>query len=76
MATLTTAFSASAMVQYDGGNDAVIGNVRIRFNPSEGTDLYLVYNEGLNTDRLRKSPVPPVSSDRTVLLKFNDTFNF
>ena len=51
LATLTTAFSASAMVQYDGGSDTVIGNVRIRYNPREGTDIYLVYNEGLNTDR-------------------------
>jgi hypothetical protein len=76
LATLTTAFSASAMVQYDGGSDAVIGNVRIRYNPREGTDIYLVYNEGLNTDRFRRMPVPPVSSDRTVLLKFNYTFNF
>jgi len=76
MATLTTAFSASAMVQYDGGSDAVIANVRVRFNPAEGTDLYLVYNEGLNTDRLGRTPLPPVSSDRTLLVKFNYTFNF
>ncbi len=60
----------------DGGSDAVIANVRVRFNPAEGTDLYLVYNEGLNTDRLRRTPVPPVSSDRTLLVKFNYTFNF
>ena len=76
LATLTTAFSASAMVQVDGGSDFVIGNVRIRYNPREGTDIYLVYNEGSNTDRFRRTPGPPALSDRTILLKFNYTFNF
>jgi hypothetical protein len=64
------------MVQVDGGSDAVIGNVRIRYNPREGTDIYLVYNEGWNTDRFRRTPVPPALNGRTVLLKFNYTFNF
>jgi hypothetical protein len=75
MATITTRLSASVMVQYSGADDAVTANFRFRFNPSEGTDLYVVYNEGLNTDRLRKSPVPPFSSDRTIAVKFNYTFN-
>ncbi len=45
-------------------------------NPREGTDVYLVYNEGLNIDRLSRIPVPPVSSGRALYVKFNYTFNF
>ena len=51
-------------------------NVRFRYNPREGTDFYLVYNEGVNTDRLGKVPVPPLSSGRALYAKFNYTFNF
>ena len=74
--TLSTKFSASALVQYNGGDNAAVINVRLRFNPSEGTDVYLVYNEGINTDRFRKTPTLPSTSDRTLVLKFNYTFNF
>jgi len=74
--TLSTKFSASTFVQYSGGDDAAIANVRLRYNPREGVDIYLVYNEGLNTDRLQKTPRPPATSDRTLVLKFNYTFNF
>jgi hypothetical protein len=76
LATLSVKFSASALVQYDGAEDAVTANFRFRFNPREGTDVYLVYNEGLNTDRLRRTPVPPLSSGRALYVKFNYTFNF
>ncbi len=76
LATFSVKFSASALVQYDGAEDAVSTNVRLRFNPREGTDVYLVYNEGLNTDRLAKTPVPPLSSGRALYVKFNYTFNF
>jgi hypothetical protein len=76
LATLSVKFTASALVQYDGAEDAVTANVRFRFNPREGTDVYLVYNEGLNTDRLERTPLPPLSSGRALYLKFNYTFNF
>jgi len=76
LATLSVKFSASALVQYSGADDAVSANVRFRYNPREGTDFYLVYNEGLNTDRLDRTPVPPLSSGRALYAKFNYTFNF
>ncbi len=76
LATLSTQFSASAFIQYDGGSDAVIANVRFRYNPKEGTDIYLIYNEGWNTNRFYEMPVPPLSSGRTILLKASTTFNF
>jgi len=72
--TLTTSFSTMAIAQYNSAVDAVIANVRLRYNPQEGTDLYLVYNEGLNTDRYHTDPRPPFTSDRTLLIKYAYTF--
>jgi len=76
LATLGTKFSILTFVQYDGAEDLVIGNVRFRYNPREGNDLYLVYNEILNTDRSGKVPYPPRSGSRAILLKYSYTFNF
>ncbi len=72
---LSTKFSAVAFIQYNSAIDAVMANVRLRYNPREGIDLYLVYNEGLNTDRFRLDPALPFSSARTVMLKYSYTFN-
>ncbi len=76
LATLSVKFSASALVQYDGAEDTVSANVRFRFNPREGTDVYLVYNEGVNTGRANRIPYPPLSSGRALYVKFNYTFSF
>ncbi len=76
LATLSVKFSASALVQYNGADDAVAANFRLRYNPREGTDVYLVYNEGWNTDRLERTPEPPLSNGRALYVKVNYTFNF
>jgi len=68
--------SLSAFVQYNNVRDIVIGNARLRFNPSEGHDLYIVYNEDYNTDRRREVPVLPHSNNRTILVKYTYTFLF
>lgn len=75
VATLDTRFSILTFVQYNSAEDLVIGNVRFRYNPREGIDLYLVYNEVLNTDRTGKVPSPPLSGSRAVMLKYSYTFN-
>ena len=76
LAMLSTKFSASAFIQYNSAIHAVIANIRIRYNPSEGNDLFLVYNEGLNTNRYRELPNLPFTSSRTIMLKYTYTFNF
>ena len=76
LATLSTKLSVLTFVQYNGAEDLVIGNVRLRYNPREGNDLYLVFNEILNTDRQGKVPYPPWSASRAILLKYSYTFNF
>jgi hypothetical protein len=72
-ASLNTKLSSAAFVQYNNAVDAVIINMRIRYNPREGNDLYIVYNEGMNTDRYRSDVVLPVTSSRTILLKYTYT---
>jgi hypothetical protein len=73
--TLTTKTELSAFVQYNTGVDKVVTNFRFRYNPREGNDLYIVYNEGLNTNISRVVPALPHSSGRTILLKYTYTFN-
>lgn len=75
-ASLDTRISGAAFVQYNSAIDAVITNARLRYNPREGNDLYLVYNEGLNTNRGREDPFLPLTSSRTVMVKYTYTFLF
>ena len=73
---LSTKTSAVWFVQYSNTDRAIIANLRFRYNPSEGNDLYIVWNEGLVTDRNSFDPVRPLSDERTILLKYSRTFQF
>ncbi len=74
MVALNTELSTVAFVQYNSAARRLTTNARFRYNLSEGNDLWVVYNEGLNTDRHRYSPVPPISDNRALLLKYTHTF--
>ncbi len=74
-AYLNSKFSLVSLVQYNSANNKIITNIRFRYNPREGNDLYIVYDEGLNTDRQREIPVLPSTSIRTILVKYSYTFN-
>jgi hypothetical protein len=76
LAMLSTRFSAAAFVQYSSEAKGITVNIRIRYNPREGSDLYIVYDDGLNTDRLSEVPALPRSMGRTLLVKYSYTFNF
>ena len=75
-ATLSTEFTATTFVQYNSASNAVVMNFRLRYNPKEGTDLYIVYNETFNTNRYRELPHLPYNESRTILAKFSTTFLF
>ena len=75
LATFSTKISASAFVQYNSAVDGLVANVRFRYNPREGNDLYLVINEGLNTNRSGKIPYPPFYDNRAIMIKYSYTFN-
>lgn len=71
---LNTKFSVSAFSQYNSQASGVVSNLRIRYNPREGNDLYIVFNEATNTRRDRLNPVLPVMNNRTLLFKYTYTF--
>jgi hypothetical protein len=71
---LNTKVSANAFVQYNSAAALATTNLRFRYNFAEGNDLWIVYNEGLNTDRYRGVPTLPLTSDRTLLVKYTHTF--
>jgi len=76
LATLSTKVSASAFLQYDSAVDQVTANFRLRLNPREGNDFYLVFNEELNTNRARGYPLRPYFSGRAIMIKYSYTFVF
>jgi hypothetical protein len=50
--------------------NVLANNLRFRWHMNEGRDVFLVYNEQLNTELSGLNPVPPRSQDRALLLKF------
>ena len=71
--TLSTQTSASAFVQYNSAGDLIVLNLRFRYNPREGNDFYVVWNETFNQRRSAPGPVVPLSEERTLLLKYSRT---
>ncbi len=72
---LNTKVSFSGFVQYNTAIKQVISNLRFRYNPREGTDFYLVINEGRNTKQERQTPKLPTYNNRSIMLKYTYTFN-
>lgn len=72
---LNTKFTVSAFSQYSSQANGIVSNLRIRYNPREGNDLYIVFNEATNTNRDRLNPILPFTNNRTLLLKYTYTFN-
>lgn len=74
-AALNTHLSAAALLQYNSVDDVFGVNTRVRYHFREGHDLWLVYNEGVNTDRdNRFGPRLPVTDNRALLFKYTYTF--
>jgi len=71
---LSTAFTASAFIQYNSAFNIISSNIKLRYNPREGNDLYIVFNEGRNTDLARETPELPSISNRNILVKYTYTF--
>ncbi len=71
---LSTKMSLNAFLQYNASTDNFLANLRFRYNFREGNDLWIVFNEGRNTDRYGVDPVLPALESRTLLLKYTYTF--
>ncbi len=70
----STRASIAAFVQHSSAADLATANVRFRWNFREGRDLWIVFNQGVNSDRYRSLPVRPVSESSAVLVKYTHTF--
>ncbi|MBG0859841.1 MAG: carbohydrate binding family 9 domain-containing protein [Bacteroidales bacterium] len=73
---LNTKFSISTFIQHNTADHSILTNFRIRYNPSEGNDLYFMFNEGRNTSLTREEPNLPLYNSRSVMVKYTYTFNF
>ena len=73
-AAANTKLSLSAFLQMNSSASAGIANIRVRYNPREGNDFFIVFNEGFNTNRLGVSPAQPFTDNRALLLKYTYTF--
>ena len=67
--------SLSTFGQYNSARGQTTFNVRFRYHFREGTDLWVVYNEGLHNERDNGlGPRRPLSSGRAVMVKYSHTF--
>jgi hypothetical protein len=77
-AALDARASGNALVQYNSTTNRMAVNFRIRYNFAEGTDLWLVYDETLATERFLNDDGlrDPLSAARAFVLKYSHTFQF
>ncbi|MEZ5069869.1 MAG: DUF5916 domain-containing protein [Bacteroidales bacterium] len=71
---ISTKLSATALVQYVNTEDDFIANFRLRYNPREGNDFYLVYNDYRGFRGENMQPVIPGFYNKTILVKYTHTF--
>jgi hypothetical protein len=66
--------SLASFIQHDNADHSIGINTRLRYNFREGRDLWIVYNETLNTDR-PELPMPrlPFTRQRAFLVKYTHT---
>ena len=69
-----TKVSIASFIQFNNDSNTFLANIRFRYNPKEGNDLFIVYNDDLNTDRYLETPHLPFSNLRTLLVKYTHTF--
>jgi len=71
----STKLSATLFVQYVNTEDELISNFRLRYNPREGNDFYLVFNDfrGIDNNRFMV-PERPSFFNKTVMVKYTHTF--
>jgi len=72
--TFTTKLSLSAYFQYSSNDKFGVNNVRFRYNPKEGNDLYIVYNGEYNTHLYREDPELPFNEVQQLIVKYTYTF--
>lgn len=70
----STKLSATVLFQYVNTEDDLITNSRLRYNPSEGNDFYLVLNDFRGISDRYFIPERPTFFNRTLMVKYTHTF--
>ncbi|MCP4897012.1 MAG: hypothetical protein GY906_08560, partial [bacterium] len=73
--SLNSKLSADLYSQLSSEGEMVATNLRVRYNFREGTDLYVVLNESVLTNRLQDGVMLPRSNGRTFIVKYSHTLS-
>ena len=72
---LNTKLTLNSFIQYNSEVEKTSINARFRYNIAEGDDLWIVYDNVINTQRQQTNlPRLPVSSYQALLIKFTYSF--
>jgi hypothetical protein len=66
--------STAVFIQSNTAINGIISNFRLRYNPREGKDLFIVYNDMRNTQVTREFPNLPGMNYQTFMVKYVYTF--
>ncbi|MGM0580873.1 MAG: DUF5916 domain-containing protein [Bacteroidota bacterium] len=75
---LNVKWMMSSFIQHNSLNNINAINLRLRYNPKDGNNMYLVYNETLNNLFNSENNVNtslPLSQNRSIILKYIHTFH-
>jgi hypothetical protein len=72
--TFTTKLSLLMYFQYSSTDKFGVNNIRFRYNPREGNDLYIVFNGDYNTWLDRMNPRLPLMNRNIFSVKYTYTF--
>ena len=70
-----TKWSISSLIQYDKLNEKIGSNLRLRFNPKEGRDLYIVYNSLNNLQNMSSGNNLPNTETWSLFIKYTHALN-
>ena len=73
--TLTPRMFVSGLVQYNSSNDSLSTNLRLRWEYSPGSELFVVYNENRDTDPFTPNRFSEIRN-RAFVVKVNRLFRF
>jgi len=72
--SLNVKLTMSGFVQFNSLQNISALNFRLRYNPVDGNDLYIVYNDVVNNDPKSEIPNLPTSDSRAIIVKYIHTF--
>lgn len=71
---MSTKLTATFLVQYVNTRNDLVTNFRVRYNPREGNDFYIVYNDYRGLFGGDLTPRPPDFYNKTIMVKYVHTF--